>query len=247
MKSILLVIFTAVLLSFNTGTSFKKEQLKYPRVQTAYKEKWGAIKTKLQKAGIDSSHFEICIMVFKHEGQLQVWGRSKSATPFKLVDTYSICSSSGTLGPKRREGDGQVPEGFYHVSAFQAMSEFYLALQVNYPNAADRINGDKNHPGGDIMIHGNCVTIGCMPMTDEIIKEIYLMAVEARNDGEQNIPICIFPTKLTDSGMAWLKDNVKDTEKISFWENLKTGYDYFDSKKMLPTIGVNAKGNYTFN
>ena len=251
MKKTVIFLFCALLTSF-TNNTFKREQLKYPHVQAAYKEKWNMMKAKLQKAGVDTSHFEICIMVFKKEAQLQVWakntekGAAGKAAQYNLVETYPICRSSGTLGPKRREGDGQVPEGFYYVNAFQPSSEFYLALEVSYPNKSDLILSDKAHPGGEIMIHGNCVTIGCMPLTDDKIKEVYLMAVEARNNGQQSIPVCIFPTPLTDKGMAWLKNNVNAPEKINFWNNLKMGYTYFETNKSLPKIGVDSKGNYTY-
>jgi len=242
----IILLFAALLcLSFTSGP-FKKEQLKYPHVQAAYKEKWALIKSKLTKAGVDTSHFEIFIRVFKQDAQLQVWARSKNSNGFKWIETYPICRSSGTLGPKRMEGDLQVPEGFYQVSVFQPTSEFYLALQVSYPNSSDRIKSDKAHPGGDIMIHGNCVTIGCMPLTDDKIKEVYLMAIEARDNGQQLIPIHIFPTMLDDKGMNWLKDNFKDPVKIAFWENLQTGYTYFETKKTIPKVGVDAKGDYTF-
>jgi len=245
MKKIIFIVIAIASLSFTSG-SFKQEQLKYPHVQAAYKEKWATIKSKLKKAGIDTSHFEIFIRVFKQDKHLQVWARSKSGVQFKLVETYDICASSGSLGPKRKEGDGQVPEGFYTVNAFQAASEFYLAMEVNYPNASDRIKSDKAHPGGEIMIHGNCVTIGCMPLTDDKIKEVYIMAIEAREHGQLSIPVHIFPTMLDDKGMKWLNDNFTDADSMSFWKNLKTGYAYFEMNKTLPKIGTDAKGNYTF-
>lgn len=236
-----------VLASFGfTSDTFKKEQLKYPHVQAAYKEKWAGVKKKLSKAGVDTSGFEIFIRVFKHDATLQVWARSKNTSKFGLVETYAICASSGGPGPKRKEGDGQVPEGFYQVNVFQPSSEFYLALQVSYPNSSDRIKSDKEHPGGDIMIHGNCVTIGCMPLTDDKIKEVYIMAVEARNSGQQTIPVHIFPTTLDDKGIKWLKENDKDTTKMPFWKNLQTGYNYFETNKTLPKVSVDTKGDYTF-
>lgn len=246
MKITIPLFIALATVSFTTGSSFKKEQLKYPHVQTAYKEKWASIKTKLTKAGVDTTHFEIFIRVFKQDKELQVWARSKSGAQFKLVETYAICASSGELGPKRKEGDGQVPEGFYQVNVFQPSSEFYLAMEVNYPNASDRIKSDKAHPGGEIMIHGNCVTIGCMPLTDDKIKEVYIMALEAKNDGQQSIPVHIFPTTMDDKGMKWLNDNFSDADKIAFWKNLKTGYTYFETNKSLPKIGIDTKGNYTF-
>ncbi len=72
------------------------------------------------------------------------------------------------------------------------------------------------------------------------------MAIEARNNGEQTIPIHIFPTKLDDKGMKWLNDNFKDADKIAFWKNLKEGYNYFETNKTLPKVGVDSKGDYTF-
>ncbi|HTB07913.1 MAG TPA: L,D-transpeptidase family protein [Bacteroidia bacterium] len=233
-------------LCFSLSGSFKKEQLKYSNVKTAYKEKWALVKGKLQKAGIDTSQFEVFIRVFKKEAELEVWARSKSASQFKLVETYAICRSSGELGPKRQQGDMQVPEGFYTVSIYQPNSAYYLALGISYPNKSDRIKGNQADPGGDIMIHGNCVTIGCMPLTDDKIKEVYLMAIEAHNNGQQNVPVHIFPTRLNNEGMAWLKANEKDATKLAFWNNIKDGFTYFETKKTIPTVSIDAKGDYTF-
>ncbi|HTA83389.1 MAG TPA: L,D-transpeptidase family protein [Bacteroidia bacterium] len=243
------VLFLALFsLSFvKPPLSFKRQQLKYKTVNTAYAEKWDIVKSKLTRAGVDTSHFEIFLRIFKYEEKLELWARSGNSKQFTLVDTYDICRGSGTIGPKRREGDGQVPEGFYSVNAFQPASEFYLALGVSYPNKADLINGDPKNPGGDIMIHGNCVTIGCMPMTDEKIKEIYIMAVEARNNGEQNIPIHIFPTRMDEKGMALLQSTSSDKSLLAFWGNLKTGYNYFETKKTLPLVSVTSKGEYSFH
>lgn len=246
LKSILPLLIATLLAGF-TVNNFKKEQIKYPNVRTAYKEKWALVKEKLSKAGIDTSHFEIFIRVFKQEAKLEVWAKSTNVIQYKLVETYAICQSSGVLGPKRKQGDGQVPEGFYQVGSFNPLSEFYLALGVSYPNKSDIIKGDKTDPGGDIMIHGNCVTIGCMPLTDDKIKEVYIMAVEARNNGQQVIPVHIFPANLTSQGMAKLKSGTNDMEKIKFWTNLQTGYAYFETNKILPEITINKNGDYVVN
>lgn len=245
LKSIFIVSAAVFLFGF-TVNNFKKDQLKYTTVRTAYKEKSEGIKEKLTKAGVDTSGYQIFIRVFKQEAKLEVWAKSANISQYKLVETYAICQSSGVLGPKRRQGDGQVPEGFYHVSSFNPMSEFYLALGVSYPNESDliKIRGTKADPGGDIMIHGNCVTIGCMPLTDDKIKEVYIMAVEARNSGQQTIPIHIFPTKLDVQGMAKLKGLTNDQAKINFWTNLQTGYAYFETNKLIPKITVDKNGDY---
>jgi murein L,D-transpeptidase YafK len=242
-KSVIALVFATALVGF-TIDSFKKQQLKYTTVRTAYNEKWTGIKDKLVKAGVDTNGFNIFIRVFKQEAKLEVWAKSTNIAQYKLVETYPICRSSGGLGPKRRQGDGQVPEGFYQVESFNPQSEFYMALRVNYPNKADLLKATTGDPGGDIMIHGNCVTIGCMPLTDDKIKEVYVMAVEARNNGQQTIPIHIFPTQLNEQGMKQLKGITSDTTKINFWNNLQSGYAYFETNKLIPKISVTKKGDY---
>ncbi len=244
-KPVFILLAPILLFSFK-GDSFKKEQLKFATVRTAYNEKWAVVKEKLSKSGVDTTNFEIFIRVFKQDAKLEVWAKSKNIAQYRLVENYTICESSGELGPKRKQGDGQVPEGFYHVSGFNPASAFYLSLGVSYPNESDLIKcgGAKANPGGDIMIHGNCVTIGCMPLTDDKIKEVYVMAVEARNHGQQTIPIHIFPTELTAQGMAKLKSLTSDTTKLHFWNNLQTGYDYFETNKLLPKISVVKNGDY---
>jgi murein L,D-transpeptidase YafK len=242
-KSITPVLFATLLVGFTSG-NFKKEQIRYSNVRNAYKEKWALVKEKLVKAEVDTAHFEIFIRVFKQESKLEVWAKSHTNTRFKLVETYPICQSSGQLGPKRKQGDGQVPEGFYEVSSFNPQSEFYLALHVSYPNKSDLIKSSGTNPGGDIMIHGNCVTIGYMPLTDEKIKEVYIMAVEAKDKGQQIIPIHIFPTELSTQGIANLKKITSDINLINFWTNLQKGYAYFQTKNQVPEISIDKNGDY---
>lgn len=230
-----------------SAQSFKVSQQKCVRVKTAYQEKWDGLKAEMQKQGIKDSNFEMYLQIFKNEKIVEVWLKSKESKEYKLFKSYSICASSGDLGPKRKQGDGQVPEGFYHIAIFNPYSSYYLSLGVSYPNASDKIVG-KGNLGGDIMIHGNCVTIGCMPLTDFYIKEVYIMAVEACNDGQKNIPVHIFPTKLNENGMKMLAaEYSKDIALMDFWKNIKIGYDYFEQHKQLPKVNVDKAGKYTFN
>ena len=187
------------------------------------------------------------IRVLKNEKILEVWLKSKDQQEYKLFKTYNICASSGVLGPKRQQGDAQVPEGFYNVASYNPYSSYYLSLGLSYPNTSDKIIGKRNL-GGDIMIHGNCVTIGCIPLTDNSIKEVYVMAVEARNNGEQNIPVHIFPTKMDEKRMIFLYNKSDgNTALMNFWKNIKTGYDYFEKNKNLPRVTTNKVGKYIFN
>ncbi|MCU0467334.1 MAG: L,D-transpeptidase family protein [Arcicella sp.] len=249
---------------FSIPENFKSQQLKYERVKAAYDEKSEAVFTLLKQHHISPSQLRIFIRVFKQDEILEVWAKENQSPRFELLKTYQIASSSGNLGPKRKQGDMQTPEGFYYIDRFNPISNFYLSLGVNYPNTSDKILGEKGNYGGDIFIHGATVTVGCMPMTDDKIKEIYLTAVEAKNAGQTAIPVHIFPTKLTDSGMVSLQKTVQsasfigywqalkngqniDYQKfIKFWTNLKEGYDYFEQHHQLPQVSVKKTGEYTF-
>lgn len=224
-------------------SSFKDNQKKYERVKNAYAQKENFIKTLFQKKNINYSSFEIFIRAFKKENLLQVFAKNKTDKKFQLLIEYDFCTLSGELGPKRKQGDMQVPEGFYHIERFNPVSNFYLSLGVNYPNKSDRILGNKNNLGGDIFIHGNCVSIGCIPITDEKIMELYLLCVEAKSNGQEKIPVHIFPAKMNDSGMKFLSENYNSSLN-SFWKNLKPAYDFFEKNYFLPEISVKEIGQY---
>ena len=239
------VLFLLIIIQGSTPRqeSFKEKQMQYARVRTAYNEYFNALRSEIDSMGIGD--FDLFLRAFKVEELVEVWIKDKEAARFQLFRTYDICSSSGRPGPKRRSGDYQVPEGFYHINIFNPYSNFYLSLGINYPNRSDRVLGDPDHPGGDIFIHGSCVTIGCIPLTNEIIKELYVLAVEARTNGQEEIPVHIFPTRLLTSSMETL-DRLADGDRnlLDFWLNLKEGFDYFEEHKTLPEISVNSSGTY---
>lgn len=226
--------------------NFRLQQQKASRVKLAYQQDWPALKTELLAQQIDPGHFSLCIRIFKSEQLLEAWVKPAGKSTYQLFKSFPICASSGSLGPKRRQGDGQVPEGLYSISVFNPYSSYYLSLGVSYPNAADRKKGNGN-PGGDIMIHGNCVTIGCIPITDPLIKQLYLLAVEARNQGQMQIPVQLYPARLDDRGMEQLQAKyAKDVALVSFWKNLQEAYLYFEKNKKPAVFTVDANGNYVF-
>jgi murein L,D-transpeptidase YafK len=222
-------------------TSFLKQQLKYPHVAQAYKEKWSGISKIFKIKGIDTTDFSVLIRVFKEEKTVEVWLKSKSSDKYIFYTSYAICRSSGILGPKRQEGDLQVPEGFYKINFFNAYSDYYLAMQVDYPNQSDKILGRKPF-GGEIMIHGNCVTIGCIPITDDKIKELYLICLFSKGAGHEAV-VHSFPFKLDANKLEEAKKQYSKS-LIDFWNNLAMGYNYFEEKKQLPQIIVETNGAY---
>ena len=226
-----------------TQTTFKQTQLTYARVRTAYDEKESVVKNYFVQKKISYNGFKLFIRAFKKEEVLEVWVMEAGKDTHTLLHTYDFCASSGTLGPKRKEGDLQIPEGVYTINHFNPQSNFLLSLGINYPNASDKILSDARHPGGNIYIHGNCVTIGCIPLTDEKIKELYVLAVEARSNGQEKIPVHIFPAKLSSTELNVLKKDFP--VNTHFWENLKSVYDGFEETKKLKPVRVNKSGAYS--
>lgn len=228
-------------------SSFKETQLKHARVKTAYEEKESVVKQFFTEKKISYRKFQLFIRAFKKEQTLEVWIKEMEKEEFELLHTCNFCSTSGTVGPKRKEGDLQIPEGVYHINHFNPQSNFYLSLGLNYPNASDKILSHATKPGGSIYIHGNCVTIGCIPITDDKIKELYVLAVEARNNGQVKIPVHIFPDRLTTENVEALTHAYTTNEKVkSFWKNLELIYQDFESTKKLRPVKVNNKGVYYF-
>lgn len=224
--------------------NFKKEQLQYKNVKNAYELKYNGVKNNLQKHQLNSKEYSLYVRVFKYDGIVELWGKNANSTTYKLFREYNICMSSGDLGPKRKQGDYQVPEGYYHINRFNPNSSFHLSLGINYPNASDRILGNINKLGGDIFIHGDCVTIGCVPITNNEIKSFYVYCVEAINNGQSTIPVTIFPAKMEGENNHFLNSLQKNNDTYKLWTDLQKGYTYFNMHKKLPNISFLENGRH---
>ncbi len=180
----------------------------------------------------------IHIRVFKESSELELW--VADGERYTLFKTYPICSYSGELGPKRKEGDLQSPEGFYSVprSMLNPNSRYHLSFNIGFPNAFDRSHG---RTGSYLMVHGKCVSIGCYAMTDEGIEEIYLLTEAALKAGQDAVGVNIYPFRMTDENM----EAHAESEWIEFWQNLRTGYDLFEADRVPPQVGVLDK-RYVF-
>ena len=203
------------------------------------------IAQKFKDAGLPYPAGEIFLRWFKREAVVELWAREDRG-PFRLIATYAILATSGGPGPKRREGDRQVPEGFYEIDRFNPASLFHLSLGVNYPNAADRILSDHHRPGGDIFIHGKNVSIGCAPIGDAAIEQLYLAALDTRARGQAHIPVHIFPARM--HGVKWSAFAAGHTARnpalARFWEQLQLGFDAFERDRRVPAFTVAPDGSY---
>ena len=148
--------------------------------------------------------------------------------------------------PKGWLGDYQVPEGFYYINEFNPRSLYHLSLGLNYPNASDRMLCDLSQPGGDIYIHGSCVTTGCIPITDGQIEELYVLAAHAKDMGQDFIPVHIFPVNFSNQrSVAYLnRFLINFDEFVAFEKSMQNAFYYFEKNHQVPPVVVNAKGEY---
>lgn len=213
------------------------------RVAEARKTSTPALKAMAKNAKLPHPIPRIYLRAHKLERELEVWGAEPGiGNVFVLVKTYPIAAMSGTLGPKRKEGDRQAPEGLYFVDRFNPRSSFHLSLGINYPNASDRILSDPKKPGGDIFIHGNQVSIGCLAMTDPAIEEIYLMALDAVKAGQRRVRVEIYPFRMTSQKLR--EEEKKRPELAVFWRNLARFWQSFEAQKFPARYIVNEAGRY---
>ena len=180
------------------------------------------------------------IRTYKKEAELEIW-KMKSNGEYALLKAYPMCRWSGQLGPKKREGDMQVPEGFYTIAPGQMNpnSHYYLAFNVGYPNAYDRAYG---RTGGNVMVHGVCSSAGCFSMTDEQVADIYAIARDSFAGGQREIQLQSYPFHMTAENMAKFRLD----PNIDFWKNLKDGSDHFEVTKNEPSVLVCGK-HYVFD
>jgi len=230
----------------NEPTPTEASTANIDRVVQAEQNVGAALDELLASKQLDSLEIEIYLRAFKEEDELEIWAKNRNDESFQLLQTYAICEKSGKIGPKRKQGDYQVPEGYYHIDRFNPKSRFHLSLGVDYPNASDRILGNQAKLGGDIFIHGDCVTIGCLPMTNAKMEEIYILASWAKDAEQTTIPVTVFPCRMNEDNWIKLqKEHTDNKEFLGLWKDLKDGYDFFEGNKKLPRVGFLDDGRHS--
>ncbi|RZK48955.1 MAG: hypothetical protein EOO59_16585, partial [Hymenobacter sp.] len=151
------------LAQLSPAPGFWQQQLSYARVQAAYARCWPALATRLRTQQLDTTRLEVFFRLLKTRRQLEVWARNRGEPAFRLLGEWPLAATSGRLGPKRRAGDGQVPEGNYAIDRFNPLSNYHLSLGLDYPTPDDVLATGLADPGGDIFLHGGAVTEGCLP------------------------------------------------------------------------------------
>ncbi len=209
------------------------------RLNLIRSEKLPALTSELAAADLKPGA-PMYIRIFKEEGELEVWMRNDPTGLYQPFRTYRICKEAANLGPKQTEGDMKSPEGFYDVTQDRLWpgSQYHLAMNIGYPNAYDEQHG---RTGSKLMIHGGCKSEGCFAMGDNAIEEIYLLAEQSLLAGNDSVPVHIFPFRMTKANL----NRHGDSRWLAFWENMKQGYDLFETHKFPPRV-VAENGHYLF-
>lgn len=226
---------------------FIEQQKSHTRVASAFNKMEDTLRAQFQRQQLKWPPQEMYIRSFKYDKQLEVWVKEEAGTPFKFFKTYKVCIQSGGIGPKRMEGDFQVPEGFYYINEFNPNSMYHLSLGLNYPNASDRILSNPDRPGSLIFIHGQCVSTGCIPIMDVPMEELYVLASQVRAVGHQEfIPVHVFPVRYSHKPSSeYLHTAIENNTYLKrFNESLHAAYRYFNEHKVLPVVLVNQAGDY---
>jgi len=225
--------------------TYREKQMKNTRVREAYAAKEKTVVMALAAHNISRDSLRIYLRAFKTEKTVELWAKNSCDSSFTLLKEFAICDLSGDVGAKRRSHDLQVPEGFYHIDGLNPYSKYYLSMRVNYPNASDSIRGVRRHLGNNIFIHGSCISSGCLAMTDDRIRELYVYCVEAYNAGQEEIGLTIFPARLSDETYdKFLTWYAKYKDDIKLWGDLKKSYDLFYKTRNQPVVKFLPDGTH---
>jgi murein L,D-transpeptidase YafK len=200
--------------------------------------------TLYSEAGLTYPSRRLFLRAFKHERILEMWAADDPSDEMTLVESYPFCAASGVLGPKRQQGDRQVPEGVYEIHRYNGWSAYHMSLRVNYPNASDRKRGNRWDLGGGIMVHGDCVSIGCIAIEDRPIERVFLSVLAARRAGGRRVPIHILPVRLDKAGREMLAELTKDDphgDRATLWSELQPIYDAFERDHRVPEVSIDPK------
>lgn len=177
----------------------------------------------------------VFLRIIKANRLMELWMKPRERDSYVVVKKYPIQAMSGKLGPKKKKGDMQAPEGFYRTfaSALNPNSHYHLSFNVGYPNAWDRMN---KRTGSLIMVHGDKVSAGCFAMGDESVEEIYglVEAFVKSKPGAEGVPIQIYPFVPTSRRLVAMQKS----ENYPFWRFLKDAWDWTERHKAPAPVRI---------
>ena len=189
MKELILIVAVFVLVAATVSARAATVEERLQQYGAAARARLSA---HFEKQKISYPPYELIFVGLKEEKRLEIYAKS-GTNDFKFVRAYPILAASGVAGPKLREGDRQVPEGIYAIELLNPNSSYHLSMRVGYPNEFDRAQAAKENRtklGGDIMIHGDAKSIGCLAMGDEVSEDLFVLAADT---GIKHITVILAP------------------------------------------------------
>lgn len=196
---------------------------------------------------------DILLIAYKYELILQLWVKPHNApSEYVHIKSFDITDPNvSILGPKSRYGDQLTPEGIYQLEFYPSLrwSDFYLAFRINYPNQHDLTRRQywqiKEKSGGDINIHGSCVSIGCIPIGNPDIIELFLLIRENQKQGN-SVNMHIYPLMFDqDYAATVIKSSTKNKTQLGdFWQSLRKVYNHISRYQKIPQIFINKTSGY---
>jgi murein L,D-transpeptidase YafK len=208
----------------------------------------------------------VLLRVFKYEGEVEVWGKDKGQSVMELLLTLSVCAIDKQPGPKLYLGDEKTPEGFYYgyngyssynwwmwMNLTEGLVNFpgqvgqgvCFKICLNYPNNLDQIRTKRLlpsvDPGSGICIHGNCVTQGCVSLSNRDFLTLFTLTLNHNHTIYGPMQVHIFPfkfNKVPEERRVFFaeqfaqKQSFTQADLLLFWENLECGYTVFNQHKL---------------
>lgn len=177
------------------------------------------LKTLFKQKHLTFPPQKVLFYAVKSESILETWVFEKKR--WHLLKTYPILKKSGSSGPKRFEGDLQIPEGIYKITWLNHQSNYHLSMQINYPNKFDRkwarFEKRASYLGGNIFIHGKNRSSGCLAMGDMAIEELFYLGAAMK---KLDIKIIITPFDPR-KGKIYIKPNTPQWVKLLYQKIIK--------------------------
>ncbi len=213
---LLIVAFTLITVTYIYGRSvwhpvynkFRGKQTARGVVNKYEKVVAKRLKNSFIRAKLTEYPTNLTFIILKKELKLEVWTKVNNSNIF--IKSYPMTAFSGQLGPKLKAGDRQIPEGIYKIIYLNPNSSYHLSMRLNFPNIFDKKMAKREkrtNIGGDIMIHGKAVTIGCIPIGDKGVEELFVLAYNAN---VKNITVLSSPQdfrindKITKNNRQWV-------------------------------------------
>ncbi|MEO0404169.1 MAG: L,D-transpeptidase family protein [Bacteroidota bacterium] len=193
--------------------------------------------SEIEQYPVISGNYKVFLYAIKESQWLKAFLKDSETGSLKLIQTIPFCTTSGALGPKRKQGDLQIPEGWYTIDRFNPNSRFHLSLGLNYPNKSDLMRSTFEDPGDNIFIHGGCQSIGCISLGDTPISWLYSLCEGASN--KNDIQVLIAPKEV----FCYRDEDLSNSPHSVLWNELIAIQKEVEVNERLPRVEI-VDGSY---